>query len=200
MVTRVLVIAFILVTTAVSAQTVTTDTVKHGYYLPLDTNVLSCKVGVTPKGGKLKLTTVSGNQLPDSTISSIGHLPMGSAVVYSEITVLNKGIAEKSPVVRYVIGNKNTCAVKRDLSIPDTLTAREIAAIQLDHHVFSFTVSWIDGGNMYMYDITGNGVFGNARTAIEALPSGTKVYFEKIKRKEDNGTVRIMPTEVHIVR
>lgn len=200
MLSRTIVLLFVLFTIGVNAQSVKTDTIKRGYYLPLDSNVMSCKIGITPAGKKLQMTTITGNKIPDSTIQVISHLEPGSVVIYSELTVHNKGILEKAPVVRYVIGSKNTCPVKRDPSYPDTLSAKEIASLELDRHVYSFSVSWIQDGNMYNYDLTGNGVFGSAKAAIEALPSGTKVYFENIRRQEDDGSKRIAPSEIHVVK
>jgi len=200
MLCRTLTLVCIFIAAISFAQNVKTDTVKRGCYIPLDSNVMSCKIGITPAGKKLQLTTISGNKIPDSTISVIGHLEPGSEVVYSELTVFNNGILQKASGVRYVIGNKNTRSVKRDVTYPDTLAAKEIAAIVLDKHVYSFSVSWIINGAMYNYDFTGNGVFGDAKTAIEALPPGTKVWFENIRSREDNGTSIIRPTEIHVVR
>lgn len=193
-------ILLLLISANVSAQGVKTDTVKRGYYIPLDSNMMSCKIGITPHGKKLQLTNNTGNRIPDSTIHTISYLEPGSVVVYSEITVLKNGILEKAPSVRYVVGSKNTAVVKRDPYYPDTLSAKEIAAIVFDPHVYSFSVSWLSGGAMYMFDITGNGVSGNAKTSIEQLPSGTKIWFEAIKRKEDNGTIRHQSNEIYIVR
>ncbi len=200
MLQRILIGLLLITTTNSFSQGVKTDTVQRGYYVPLDSNVLSCKIGITPKGKKLQTYNLSGNKLPDSTIYNISHLEAGSVVIYSEITVLKKGVMEKANTVRYVIGNKNTGVVKRDPTYPDTMSAKEIGAIVLDRHVYSFSVSWILNGNMYNYDITGNGIFGDCRTAVEALPSGTKVYIENIRRANDDGSKQIMPTEVHVVR
>ncbi len=178
------------------AQGVKTDTVQRGHYIPLDSNVMSCKIEITPFGKKLQMTTISGNKIPDTTISAISRLEKGSVVVYSEITVLNNGIAVKAPTVRYIVGNKNTGVVKRDPSYPDTLTAKEIGSIILDPRVHSFHVSWTNGGSYSDYAITGNGIFGEARTAIEALPSGTRVWIENIRYIDE----RKLPDEVHVVR
>lgn len=187
------------IATGLSAQ-VKTDTVQRGYYIPFDSNYVSCIVSIAPVGKKIVFTNTTSNKLPDSLINQISYLEPGSVVVYSEVTVMKNGILEKAQSKRYVVGSKNTGVVKRDPNYPDTLTAKEIGALVLDRQVYSFSVSWITNGNMYNYDFTGNGIFGDARTAIEALPAGTKVYIENIRRKEDNGTLRIMPTEIHIVR
>jgi hypothetical protein len=162
--------------------------------------MLSCKVGITPKGKKLQMFNQSGRTLPDSTIQTITHLDPGSVVVYSEITVLKKGVAEKSATVRYIVGSTNTCNAMRDPSLPDTLTAHELATLVLDKHVYNFDVSWVTSGNMYIYNINGNGVSGNAQVAIERLPSGTKVWIEAIKSEDNDGTKRILPTQIHVVR
>lgn len=191
---------FIFIAATGFAQGIKTDTVQQGFYLPLDSAMLSCKIGITPQGKQQYVFKHTGNRIPDSTISSIGHLAPGSVVVYSEVTVLRGGIAQKAPSVRYIIGSRNTHAAKRDPSYPDTLTAKAIGAIVLDQRVSSFSVSWVLDGNFYSYDITGNGIFGEARTAIEALPSGTTVHIEKISRKERDGSFRMMPNEIHVVK
>lgn len=193
---RTLTALLVLFATGVNAQALKTDTVKRGYYIPLDSNVMSCKIEITPAGKEIQLTTISGNKIPDSTISVISHLEAGSVVVYSELTVFNNGLLEKAPSKRYVIGSRSTQPAKRDPSIPDTLTAKEIGSIILDPRVHSFHVSWTNGGNYYDYAITGNGIFGEARTAIEALPSGTRVWIENIRFVDE----RNMPDEVHVVR
>jgi hypothetical protein len=193
-------VLFLFTANSVLCQNVKTDTVQRGYYIPFDSNFVSCKVAIAPAGGKVSFTNTTGNRLPDSLISKISYLEAGSVVVYSEVTVMKKGTLEKSKTVRYVVGDKNTGMVKRDPYYPDTMSAKEIGAIVLDQHVYQFSVSWFIGGSMYTYDMTGNGIFGSARTAIEGLPSGTKVYIENIRRKEDDGTLRIMPAEIHIVR
>lgn len=192
-------VLFLLISEVAAAQ-VKTDTVQRGYYIPFDSNYVSCKVAITPAGKKVVFTNTTSNKLPDSLMNQISYLEPGSVVVYSEITVLRKGILEKAPPVRYVVGNRNSSVVKRDPSYPDTLTKKEIGSIILDQHVYSFNVSWIRGGDYYLFTIMGNGIFGDCRTQIEQLPSGTKVYIEDIRRKEDNGTLRIMPTEIHVVR
>lgn len=99
---------FMFLAAAGFAQGVKTDTVQQGFYLPLDSAMLSCKIGITPKGKQQYVFNNTGSRIPDSTISSIGHLAPGSVVVYNEVTVLRGGIAQKAPAVRYVIGSKNT--------------------------------------------------------------------------------------------
>lgn len=182
------------------AQSVRTDTVKPGYYIPFDSNFVSCKVAIIPKGKKPELTNTTGNKIPDSLVSRIGALEKGAVVVYSEVTVLNKGILEKAETVRYYIGNRNSVYALHDPSIPDTLPAAEIAKIVLDRHVFYFEVSFAQDGNYYSYALNGNGVCGDAADAILKLQSGTRVWFENIRRREDDGTIKNAQAVVHVVR
>ncbi len=197
---RFFILIFLLSASVAFAQTSKTDTVQRGYYIPFGPNYMSCKVEITPLGKKAFFANTTGNKLPDSLMNIISYLEPGSVVAYTEVTVMSKGMLEKVSGRRYVVGTTNTSFVKRDPFYPDTLTAKEIAAIELDPHVYQFSVSWFAGGSMSNYELTGNGVFGSARTAIEALPSGTKVYFENIRRKEDDGSKRVMPAEIHVVR
>lgn len=183
-----------------SAQTVRTDTVKQGYYIPFDSNYVSCKVAITAKGKNVEFTNTTGNHLPDSLVQKIGKLEAGSVVAYTEVTILKKGILEKSNTVRYVVGHRNSVYALRDPTLPDTIPAGEIAAIVLDPHVYFFQLSYILEGAYFVYDHTGNGVAGYVQERIRALPSGTKVYFENIKRKEDDGTLRIAPPQIYIVK
>lgn len=195
-----LLLFFILLLSNANAQGVRTDTVKPGYYIPLNSNVVSCKVVITPKGNKAEVTNTTSNRLPDTLIGKIGGLGTGSVVVYDEITILSNGILEKSPSVRYVIGQRNSVFALRDPSLPDTLPAAEIASLVLDPHVYSFHISFVQDGGMYDYDLTGNGVFGDAKDRILTLPSGTRVWFENIKRKEDDGNVRVAPPKIYVVK
>lgn len=193
--TRILVLLFLIVAQFVFAQS-KTDTVQRGYYIPFDSNYVSCKVAITPVGKKVVFTNTTGNKLPDSLMNQISYLEPGSVVVYSEVTVMKKGTFEKADGKRYVVGTNNTGVVKRDPFYPDTLTAKEIGSIILPPHVHDFHVSWTNGGNYYTYTITGNAIFGEARTAIEALPSGTRVWIEDIRYVDE----RNLPDEVHVVR
>jgi hypothetical protein len=183
-----------------SAQNMRTDTVKPGYYIPLDSNVISCKVGIGAKGKKVEFVNTQGNRLSDSLVRNISKLDVGSVVVYSEITVLRKGILEKAPAVRYVIGNRNSVFALKNPSIPDTLPAAEIAALVLDVHVYSFHVTYADGGAYYDYEQNGNGISPSVKERIVALPSGTRVWFESIRRKEDNGALTDAPAKVYVVK
>jgi hypothetical protein len=191
---------FVLCTFIAGGQTVRTDTLKPGYYIPFDSNFVSCKVAIAPKGKKVEFTNTTGNRIPDSLIGKIGALEKGSIVTYSEVTVLNKGVLEKAPSVRYYIGNRNSVYALRDPSIPDTIPAAEIAKIVLDRHVFYFEVSFAQDGNYYSYALNGNGVCCDAANAILKLKPGTRVWLENIKRKEDDGSIRIAPPVVHVVR
>lgn len=190
----------VLISLSAFAQTVRTDTVKQGYYIPLDTNVVSCKVGITPKDKKVQFINTTSNRLPDSVVTKIGNLTPGSVIVYSEITVLNKGVCEKAPTVRYVIGSHNSVYALRDPSQPDTLPAAEIGSLVLDRHVISFDVSFLMGGAFYTYALTGNGVCCDPREKILTLESGTKVWVDNIKWKQEDGTIIIAPSKVYIVK
>jgi hypothetical protein len=88
----------------------------------------------------------------------------------------------------------------RDPSLPDTISAVHLGSLVLDRHVISFTVSFAAGGSYSEYNLTGNGIFGEAREKIEALPSGTTVWVEKIKRKEDDGSEHMVPTQTYIIK
>ncbi|HTF04209.1 MAG TPA: hypothetical protein VK826_09285 [Bacteroidia bacterium] len=182
------------------AQNVRTDTVKPGYYIPLDSNVISCKVAITPNGKKVEFINTQGNRLPDSLVRNIGKLAVGSVVVYGEITVLRKGILEKAGSVRYVIGNHNSVSALKDPSIPDTLPAAEIAGLVLDVHVYQFDVTYSTGGAYYVYTQNGNGISPEVKERIAALPSGTRVWFESVKRKEDDGTLTHGSAKVYVVK
>lgn len=177
-----------------------TDTVQPGYYIPLDSNVMSCKVGIIPKDGKLETSNLQGNKLPMETITKIGALKTGSVVVYSEITVLKDGILQKSNSIRYVVGTRNSVPALRDLSRPDTLPATEIAALVLDSRVYSFHVSYTLGGAYYDYEMSGNGVAPMVQEKIRALPSGTRVWFESIRTLDGDGEKRLLPSNVYVVK
>jgi hypothetical protein len=187
--------------TLVSAQPVRIDTVQRGYYLPFGSNYISCKVLISNSASNPNTeVNATGNRISDSLISVIGSLEYGAVVMYTDVTVLRNGALEKAPLVWYVIGKRNTQPALRDPSLGDTLTAKEIGAIVLDVHVSGFSVSWTLKGNTKKYDVTGNRMSAEARKAIEALPSGTKVRIDNIRRKEENGSLRTMPAEIHIVR
>lgn len=191
---------FILATVAIHAQTVRTDTVKPGYYIPFEKNYASCKVAITPNGGKVEVVNASGNQLPDTLIHKIAQLTAGSVVAYTEVTVLNNGVFQKAPGVRYVIGWRNSVYALRDPFLPDTLPAAEIAEIILDQHVYAFTLSYATGGEYFTFDHNGNGVAPNVKERVRALPSGTRVWFEGIKRREDDGSLTTAPSRIYVVK
>lgn len=197
---RILLFLFVLVTASLDAQTIRTDTVKQGYYIPFDSNYASCKVAIMPKGKKVEFTNTVGRKIPDSLVSKIGKLEVGSVVSYSEVTILSNGILMKSNSVRYVIGNRNSVYAVRDPSLPDTMPAAEIGSLILDPHVYSFDVSFLLGGAYYVYSLTGNGVCCDARDKILTLPSGTKVWVENIRRKEDDGSSTMGTSQVIIVK
>jgi hypothetical protein len=98
-------------------------------------------------------------------------------------------------------GQSSPDTLKRaETNSPDTMTAKEIGSIILDKHVYVFSVTWVHEGAMYRYDIYGNGIFGEARTKIEALPSGTTIVIADIKRKEDDGSITTAPAQIHTVK
>lgn len=185
---------------AQNSPEIRTDTVKQGFYIPLDSNVVSCKVGILPQGGKLEMINMQGNSLSSETISQIGVLKNGSVVVYSEITVLSKGTFVKSKSVRYVIGARNSVPALRDPSLPDTLSAAEIGAIVLDKEVFSFQIVFVLEGAVYDFEMTGNGVAPTVKDKLLTLPAGTKVWFESIKSEDGTGAKRILPSRVFVIK
>ena len=177
-----------------------TDTVKPGYYIPLDSNVVSCKVGLMPLGGKLETFNMQGNSLSSETITKIGALKKGSVVLYTEITILNGANLQKANAVRYVIGNRNSVPALRDPSRPDTLTGAEIGAIVLAKEVYSFHISYVVDGAMYDYEMTGNGVAPMVKEKLLTLPSGTRVWFESIRTVDGDGAKRLVPSVVYVVK
>lgn len=91
--------------------------------------------------------------------------------------------------------------VKRaETNAPDTMTAKELGALILDRHVYKFTITWVNDGAMYRYEVYGNGVYGEAKEKIEQLPSGTTVVIADIKRREDDGSETIAPSQIHTVK
>lgn len=197
---RIVLVLFIVITASLNAQTVRTDTVKPGYYIPFDSNFVSCKVAIMPKGKKVEFTNTTGNKIPDSLVAKIGNLEAGSVVTYSEVTILRAGVFTKSNSVRYVIGSRNSVYARRDPSQPDTLSAAEIGSLVLDKQVYSFDVSFLIDGAYYVYSLTGNGVCCDARERILTLKSGTKVWVDNIKRQEDDGSKRVAPVQIYIVK
>lgn len=89
---------------------------------------------------------------------------------------------------------------RAETNAPDTMTAKELGALVLDRHVYKFTITWVNDGAMYRYEVYGNGVYGEAKDKIEQLPSGTTVVIADIKRKEDDGSETIAPSQIHTVR
>lgn len=198
---RNLFVASSLITSILSvAQTVRTDTVQPGYYIPLDTNVVSCKVAITPNGKNVQFINTTTNHLPDSVISKIENLTAGSVVVYTEVTVLRKGVLEKAPVVRYVIGARNSVPALREPALLDSLTAPEISTLVFDRYVISFEVSFLIDGAFYTYQLTGNGICCEPRERIITLQPGTKVWVDNMKRKNDDGSISIVPSRVYVVK
>lgn len=185
---------------ALDAQAIRTDTVKQGYYIPFDSNYVSCKVTIAREGKKVEFANAAGNIIPDSLVEKIGRLDKGSVVTYSDVMIKSKDVETKSTTIRYVIGNRNSVYASRDPHLPDTLPAAEIASLMLDSRVESFEVSFFVGGSYYSYALTGNGIFGEARERILTLPSGTGVYVEKIHRKEEDGSVTTAPTRIYVVK
>lgn len=177
-----------------------TDTVQAGYYIPLDSNVMSCKVGIMPQGGKFETFNMQGNTLSSETITKIGALKKGSVVVYSEITILNGANLQKANTIRYVIGNRNSVPALHDPSRPDTLTAAEIGAIVLAKEVYSFHISYVVEGAMYDFEMSGNGVAPMVKEKLLALPPGTRVWFESIRTVDGDGAKRLLPSSVYVVK
>jgi hypothetical protein len=187
-------------TLSLNAQSLRTDTVKPGYYIPFDSNFASCKVAITPKGKTTTFKNTTGNRISDSLVIEIGKLERGSVVAYTEVTILKNGSFEKSNSVRYVIGSRNSVFAQRDPSLPDTLSAAEIGSLVLEKAVTSFTVSFIDGDAYVEYALTGNGICCEPREKILALKSGTKVYIERITCLAGDGSVKLLPNRTYVVK
>lgn len=82
----------------------------------------------------------------------------------------------------------------------DTLPAIEIAHFKLDAHVTAFEISFTVDGGYSVYQLTGNGVFGEPADRIAALPAGTRVWFENIVWVNDDGSKKSVPPEIHVVK
>lgn len=89
---------------------------------------------------------------------------------------------------------------RAELVTPDSISAKDLGSLLMDPHVTGFVVTWFDGATLYTFKISGNGIFGEARTKIEALPAGTKVIISEINRKEDDGSVTTAPTQLRIIK
>jgi hypothetical protein len=72
--------------------------------------------------------------------------------------------------------------------------------VVLDVHVYNFHVTYATGGAYYDYEQNGNGISQDVRTRIAELPSGTRVWFESIQRKEDDGTLTTAPAKIYVVK
>jgi hypothetical protein len=193
------------------AGDVRNDTVMPGYYIPFDSDFMSCKVKITPAGQPITSVNVQGNKISDSLLRVIAALETGSVVWYDEITKFRDGYLYKIPAYRFVIGHKNSARAVRnpfyqdtlkraETNAPDTLSAKELGALVLDPHVYRFTITWVNEGAMYRYEVYGNGVYGEARGKIEKLPSGITVVIADIKRKEDDGSETTAPAQIHTVK
>ncbi len=82
----------------------------------------------------------------------------------------------------------------------DTLPAIEIAHFKLDAHVTAFEISFTVDGSYSVYQLTGNGVFGEPADRIATLPSGTRVWYENIVWVNEDGSKKMAPAEIHVVK
>ncbi|HTL83173.1 MAG TPA: hypothetical protein VL651_15775 [Bacteroidia bacterium] len=103
---------FVLLVVCTNAQNNTRiaidDTVVQGYYLPLDSNVVSMDILIISPAAATIEYRFNGDQLPASILFTLTHLGKGTKVFYTEITVSSNGILYKRPAYGYIIGVKNT--------------------------------------------------------------------------------------------
>jgi hypothetical protein len=165
-----------------------TDTVMQGYYLPLDSNVISCKVSVIYDNISSD-TVLQGNKLPAMLTRKICSMQKGTVVVYHELTIMKNSVMVQAPPVRYLIGSKNTKPVLRDPTLPILISANDLADYKIDPSYVSFTVSFLSGEKYVDYEMKSNKLTEEVKAAIRALPPGTKVFFERVNAKNKDGVV-----------
>jgi hypothetical protein len=90
----------------VTAQKIQTDTVMTGYYIPLDSDVISYTVTISSNGLMFGEKMI-GSRLSPSLVYKITHLSSGATVTYS-FNINENGLIYPRPVVRYVIGKHNS--------------------------------------------------------------------------------------------
>lgn len=180
--------------TGLFAQTSTlkTDTVLLGYYIPLDTNVVSCRVSII--FGNISFDTLlRGNKLPANLIYKISTAHKGSIIHYHEISNSTNGEIVKSPDVHYVTGLKNSRPAQRDVVRPINIKAEDLANITFDSTYISFVVALSINGTFQEYKIEGNKLTEKVKIIIRAAQPGTKFFFEQIKAKNEEGKEMKLP-------
>lgn len=184
---------------AQNSTKIKTDTIAQGYFLPLDTNVVSCKIRITRSKGISFEQNCTGNKLSPALIDSIGKLPIGGIVTYEEITVNGKNGLEKSPAVRYVIGSRNSRFALRAPTDLERVTAAALSQMVFDNNYVSFVVSFREGEKFVEVKASGNKMPASATEKIKSLPPGSKVFIEQVQAKNENGTIFKSPGRTFII-
>jgi hypothetical protein len=179
------------------------DTVQAGYYLPFSPNTVSCKVHIVTINGASKIpafdTTLTGNRLPQQLIHKIATLPAGSTVVYYEITESENSVLKKMPAMHYMIGTRNTKPALRDPSLPEPISATDLAAMHFDADYISFVMAFKPGESYVEIAQTGNEFSEKAKTMISSFQPGQKVFIEQVTRNK-NGTPVKSPGRVFVIQ
>jgi hypothetical protein len=176
-----------------------TDTVEQGYYVPLKSNVASCRLSILEKGNITHVQNLTGNQIPDSLVRKIWRLEPGSVVVYSEITVMVSGSLQKANPVRYVIGKSNTTFALRDPSLPIPVRASEAAQIVLDTNTISCVISIIVDGQFSEYAITGNTIPVSIKAVLDGLKPGSRFIIAQILVSGQGSEQVKLPERTYVV-
>ena len=100
------ILAILKMSAQVTAREIQTDTVMSGYYIPLDSNVISYTVTIS-SNGLVSGEKMIGSQLSPSLVYKITHLSPGATVTYS-FNISENGLIYPRPVIRYTIGKHNT--------------------------------------------------------------------------------------------
>jgi hypothetical protein len=97
--------------------------------------------------------------------------------------------------VAFFAGSRGSKVAKRKLvDAPGVKTYMENFEFDLKFSVVSFTMSATIKGKVVELRGKGARVTGDMKTLLKALRPGQKVYFEKIKAKGPDGTVRDLGT------
>ncbi len=191
---KILLLFVIAASTGLFAQTSTvqTDTVLLGYYIPLDTNIVSCRVSIA--SGNISFDTMlRGNKLPSNLIYKISTASKETNILYHEISSSKNGKVVKSPNVRYAVGLKNTRPAQRDVYNTIPIKAEDLANITVDSNYISFGVSIVIDGKFQEFKTDGNKITEEVKTVIRSSKPGTKIYFEQIKAKSTVGKELKLP-------
>ncbi|CAN5295651.1 hypothetical protein BH09BAC5_BH09BAC5_04430 [soil metagenome] len=186
-------ILFLLINTTCLIAQERTDTVKQGYYLLLNKNVVSCKVKTMEINGNSTDTTIHGNQMPACLIQYIGAISKGTVITYYEITTLENGVLTKAPLVQYIIGSVSTKPEIRSCTAPILIHAKNLAELELDSTIISFRISLIKDGKTEQYSVKGRRIPDKIKKKIIEMQPGQKVDLLLIIAKDTNGNSVKLP-------